>query len=82
MSRAQQTISIALLVSSVRDPSRPYQPSPAQPSKTDRRAKDKKERQDKKTNRVQVYLCLYLELIPLPAVVQRDIVPVVRCIPP
>lgn len=59
----------------------PIHTSPAQPSKTDRRAKDK-ERQDKKTNRVQVYLCLYLELIPLPAVVQRDIVPVVRCIPP
>jgi hypothetical protein len=70
MTRAQQTISLALLLSSVRYP----EPLGNHCASIEPRL----------TKRLypQLYLSLYLELIPLPAAIQQDIVPVVRSAPP
>ncbi len=69
MTRALQTISIALLASSVGDP---YPPVP-RPARNQGASL-----QSILTQTSQLYLSLYLQLVPLPAVIQTEIVPVVR----
>ncbi|POR32186.1 Uncharacterized protein TPAR_07627 [Tolypocladium paradoxum] len=64
MTRAQQTISLGLLVSSVRRPASSFLTFGAFINANARAP--------------QLYLALYLELIPLPPLVQQQIVPVVR----
>ncbi|OBT55081.1 hypothetical protein VE04_06199 [Pseudogymnoascus sp. 24MN13] len=65
MTKAQQTISLALLVS----PATSARPA-AQPPQ------DRHADQEDPTNTPQLYLSLYLELVPLPALIQSEIIPV------
>lgn len=72
MTRAQQTISFGLLVSSVRHAG--LAPRRSLPIRLWNRCTDYSS-----TSFSQLYLALFLELIPLPPKIQEQVVPVVRC---